>query len=75
MKSWEVIILIALVLLRIFWITVAPEKKSFSLLSKRGGQQQFCGNDQKLGWDRFFCRYDFAVIRIVIFGFETIFEL
>jgi len=35
MKSWKVIILIALVLLSISWIIVAPENKSFSVLSQR----------------------------------------
>jgi hypothetical protein len=35
MKSWKVIILIALVLLSISWIFVGPEKKSFSVLSQR----------------------------------------
>ena len=35
MKSWKVLIVIALVLLTISWIIVTPEKKSFSVLSQR----------------------------------------
>jgi type IV secretory pathway VirB3-like protein len=35
MKSWKVLIVIALVLLTISWVIVTPEKKSFSVLSQR----------------------------------------
>ena len=35
MKSWKVLIVIALVLFTISWIVVTPEKKSFSVLSQR----------------------------------------
>jgi len=61
MKSWKVLIVIALVLLTISWVIVTPEKKSFSVLSQRVVQQQIFCNNWILGWSRFFCRYDLAV--------------
>ena len=48
MKSWKVIILIALVLLSISWIIVASEKKSFSLLSQRVNNSKSAAMIKKL---------------------------
>ena len=49
MKSWKVIILIALVLLSISWIIVAPEKKNFSVLSQRVDNSKSAAKTKK--WD------------------------
>ena len=49
MKSWKVIIIIALVLLSISWIIVGPEKKIFSVLSQRVDNSKSAAKTKK--WD------------------------
>ena len=49
MKSWKVIIIIALVLLSISWIIVGPEKKIFSVLSQRVDNSKSVAMTKK--WD------------------------
>jgi hypothetical protein len=49
MKSWKVIILIAHVLLRISWIIVTPENKSFSVLLQRLDNSKSAAMTKK--WD------------------------
>jgi hypothetical protein len=49
MKSWKVIIIIALVLLSISWIIVSPEKKIFSVLSQRVDNSKSAEKTKK--WD------------------------
>ena len=49
MKSWKVLIVIALVLFIISWIVVTPEKKSFSVLSQRVDNSKSAAITEK--WD------------------------
>jgi hypothetical protein len=49
MKSWKVIIVLSLVLLKISWIVVTPEKKSFSVLSQRVDNSKSAAITEK--WD------------------------
>ena len=49
MKSWKVLIVIALVLFTISWIVVTPEKKSFSVLSQRVDNSKSAAITEK--WD------------------------
>ena len=49
MKSWKVLIVIALVLITISWIIVSSDKKSFSVLSQRVDTKKSAALTEK--WD------------------------